>query len=76
MKVSISLANAETKVMGEILQLVPYANAHALARLAARLGLEVLRENPERIPELLAGQRLRFPPVIAAAEVMVGTRER
>jgi hypothetical protein len=60
MKVSISLSAPEQHVLEEVLEVAPYANAHALARVAIRLGLEVLRREPGRIPALLTGQRLRF----------------
>lgn len=60
MKVCVTFAPADQRSVEELLERVPYANAHAITRLAARLGLEILRANPERIPELLGGQRLRF----------------
>jgi hypothetical protein len=63
MKVSISLAAVEQRTLGEVLQLVPWANAHAIARVAVAIGLDVLRGEPERVPALLAGRRVRFSPV-------------
>lgn len=62
MKVSISLAATEQKMLDEVLRHAPYANPHALAKLAVKIGLETLRQDPERIPSLLSGQRLRFVP--------------
>ena len=68
MKVSISLASAEQQVLDEVLDGAPYANAHAVARLAVKIGLDVLRREPGRIPALLSGQRLRFTPAVEAAD--------
>jgi hypothetical protein len=62
MKVSINLAAAEQRALEEVLESAPYANAHALAKLAIRIGLEALRREPGQIPSLLSGQRLRFTP--------------
>jgi hypothetical protein len=62
MKVSISLTGPEQQVLDEVLQAAPYANPHALAKLAVRIGLDALRKEPGRIPALLSGQRLRFTP--------------
>ena len=61
LKVSIAILPAERETMDELLAAVPYANHHALCRLAVKLGLEQLRKDPARIPQLLTGQRMRFP---------------
>ena len=63
MKVSISLATAEQQVLDEVLGHAPYANAHAIARLAVRLGLDALRRDPQQLPALLSGQRMRFTAI-------------
>jgi hypothetical protein len=63
LKVSISLGVPEQQALDAVLASVPYANPHALARIAVSIGLDVLRADPERIPGLLAGRRVRFTPV-------------
>jgi hypothetical protein len=74
MKVSISLAGAEQQVLDEVLASAPYANPHALAKLAVRIGLDVLRQEPGRIPALLSGQRLRFTTTSKAMGSTRGAR--
>jgi hypothetical protein len=74
MKVSISLALAEQQMLDEVLDGAPYANPHALAKLAVKIGLDILRREPGRIPALLSGQRLRFTPIANAAETKGATR--
>jgi hypothetical protein len=63
MKVSISLSVGEQQTLDEVLRAVPYANPHALAKLAVRLGLDALRRDPKQVPALLSGQRMRFMAV-------------
>ncbi len=60
MKVSVSLTASEQQTLDEVLEQAPYANPHALTRLAVKIGLEALRKEPGRIPALLSEQRLRF----------------
>jgi hypothetical protein len=67
LKVSITLGVPEQQALDAVLAAVPYANAHALARIAVAIGLDVLRGDPERVPGLLAGRRLRFTPLTETA---------
>ena len=67
MKISISLATAEQQVLDEVLASAPYANVHAIATLAVRLGLAVLKGEPGRIPALLSRQKVRFSQASQAA---------
>ena len=75
MKVSISLSTPEQQVLDEVLASAPYANPHALAKLAVKIGLEALRKEPGRIPSLLSGQRLRFTPALGGTNSAAPPRE-
>jgi hypothetical protein len=58
--ISISLSADDEGAIDALALQAPLANRHALARVAMRLGLKALADEPGRIPELLRGQRVRF----------------
>ena len=57
--ISINVTHADTSALDALVASVPLTNRHALARLALRLGLRALAEQPARIPEWLKGQAVR-----------------
>lgn len=60
-KVSITISESDKRTLEAVLERAPWLNAHAVARVAMRLGLCELAGRPDRVMEVLGGQRMRFP---------------
>jgi hypothetical protein len=60
MKIAVNLGDTEKTALTKLQTTLPWANTHALVRLAARVGFAILQDDPERVVALLSEQRVRF----------------
>ena len=56
---ALSIGIADDQSIAQLQAHARWATRHALGKLALRLGLDLLRQHPERLEELLLEQRAR-----------------